>query len=251
VATQVQNAEQEIVRRIVSQRPNVGSTADLVNRSVLWVSAALNLGKGFFLSIYAIAKQPIDVTNRFCGSIPEFCDAGCQKGFGGCGDEGRNIGYYESWANTRACSAVSPEDLNLNGFTHLNFAFVFFDPTTFDIVPMDKNAGELLHRFTALKEKKSGLQTWVSVGGWSFNDRKSLSFHLPPVVSYHNLLTLMATAGSYQQAFSTMASTASNRARFIENLIKFMTTYGFDGVDLDWEYPSAGKLRSTQILTCY
>jgi GH18 family chitinase len=70
---------------------------------------------------------------------------------------------------------VSPEDLNLDGFTHLNFAFVFFNPTTFEIVPMDKNAGELLSRFTKLKEKKSGLQTWVSVGGWSFNDRKSLA----------------------------------------------------------------------------
>lgn len=85
-----------------------------------------------------------------------------------------NIGYYESWANTRKCSSVSPEDLNLDGFTHLNFAFVFSHPETFEIVPMDKNAGELLSRFTALKEKKSGLQTWASVGGWSFNDRKSM-----------------------------------------------------------------------------
>jgi len=128
---------------------------------------------------------------RFCGSIPEYCDIdqGCQKDFGGCGDVKRplcnknggsvdsiNIGYYESWANTRKCSSVSPEDLNLDGFTHLNFAFVFFNPTTFEIVPMDKNAGELLSRFTKLKERKSGLQTWVSVGGWSFNDRKSISF---------------------------------------------------------------------------
>jgi GH18 family chitinase len=106
--------------------------------------------------------------------------------------EGRNIGYYESWANTRKCSAVSPEDLNLNlnGFTHLNFAFVFFDPNTFDIVPMDKNAGDLLHRFTKLKEKKSGLQTWVSVGGWSFNDRKSRNFLLLPVYLGRILLTL-------------------------------------------------------------
>lgn len=53
----------------------------------------------------------------------------------------------------------------------MNFAFVFFHPTTFEIVPMDKNAGTLLNRFTKLKEKKPGLQTWVSVGGWSFNDR--------------------------------------------------------------------------------
>jgi chitinase len=38
-----------------------------------------------------------------------------------------------------------------------------------------------------------------------------------------------------------MASTAANRKQFITNLIKFMDTYGFDGVDLDWEYPTAGK----------
>ncbi|KAF5523516.1 Chitotriosidase-1 [Colletotrichum aenigma] len=171
----------------------------------------------------------------FCGSTSEFCDAGCQKGFGGCGDlkrpscskdggsiNKRSIGYYESWANTRACSAVSPEDLNLDGLTHINFAFVFFDPSSFQIVPMDKNAGTLLNRFTKLKEKKAGLQTWVSVGGWSFND-----------------------PGPYQKAFSTMASSAGNRKMFIDGLIKFMESYGFDGMDLDWEYPTADDRGGT------
>lgn len=42
-------------------------------------------------------------------------------------------------------------------------------------------------------------------------------------------------------AFSDMASTAANREKFIDGLIKFMDTYGFDGADLDWEYPTAGK----------
>lgn len=127
------------------------------------------------------------VSIRFCGSTDDFCnvETGCQKEFGGCGPpkrpvckkdsnsvEGRYIGYYESWANTRACDKVAPEDLNLDGLTHVNFAFVFFDPVNFDIVPMDKNAGALLSRFTALKERKPGLQVWVSVGGWSFNDRE-------------------------------------------------------------------------------
>ncbi|KAI0206817.1 hypothetical protein F4808DRAFT_466759 [Astrocystis sublimbata] len=165
----------------------------------------------------------------FCGSIETFCGKGCQKGFGSCGDvtrpscgknggsvDERNIGYYETWANTRTCQSVSPEDLNLNGFTHINFAFVFFDANNFQFLPMDKNVGGLLHRFTKLKEKKPGLQTWVSVGGWSFND-----------------------PGPYQLAFSNMASTSANRKTFINNAIKFMDTYGFDGMDLDWEYPSA------------
>jgi hypothetical protein len=36
-----------------------------------------------------------------------------------------------------------------------------------------------------------------------------------------------------------MTSTSGNRASFISQLKQFMDTYGFDGVDLDWEYPQA------------
>lgn len=84
----------------------------------------------------------------------------------------RSIGYYETWANTRKCDKVAPEDINLQGLTHINFSFMFFEPDTFDLTPMDKNAGSLISRFTNLKTRKPGLETWVSVGGWSFNDRK-------------------------------------------------------------------------------
>ncbi|KAI0505902.1 glycoside hydrolase [Xylaria bambusicola] len=172
----------------------------------------------------------------FCGSTTEFCEwtnkdddnySKCDTKYGGCGDVKRpscggssvgkrNIGYYESWSNTRSCQNVKPEDLNIDGFTSMNFAFAFFDPSSFQISPMDANAASLYERFTALKQTKAGLEVWISVGGWSFTD-----------------------PGPTQNAFSNMVSSSGNRAKFINGLIKFMDTYGFDGVDLDWEYPGA------------
>ncbi|KAG9188889.1 chitinase [Alternaria panax] len=56
---------------------------------------------------------------------------------------------------------------------------MFFEPDTFELTPMDKNAGTLLSSFTELKQRKPGLETWVSVGGWSSNDRMDMDWEYP------------------------------------------------------------------------
>ena len=161
----------------------------------------------------------------------------CDTKYGGCGSVNRpscggnsvskrTIGYYESWSNIRDCQKVAPEDLNLNGYTHINFAFSFFDPSTFQITPMDANGASLYSRFTALKAKQNSLQAWISVGGWSFTD-----------------------PGQSQKAFSNMASSRDNRAKFISGLTQFMSTYGFDGSIL---VPMIGvESRRTLLITFF
>ncbi|KAJ5135678.1 glycoside hydrolase [Penicillium bovifimosum] len=131
----------------------------------------------------------------------------------------RTIGYYEGRASRRPCDTYFPADFDATAMTHINFVFVHFHPTTFEITPKDPSDIPLYSQFTALKEKHPALQTWVSLGGWAFND------------ATNSLNT--------QTAFSDMSSSAANRRVFAVSLIHFMDTYGFDGVDIDWEYPGA------------
>jgi hypothetical protein len=122
----------------------------------------LNPGTRERKSVPAQKLTGIDALGGSCGPAPTPANKGSTAG--------RNIGYYESWANTRQCDRVRPQDLDLFGLSHLNFAFAFFHPTTFEVTAMDKNAESLLQDFTALRSTKPGLETWISVGGWTFND---------------------------------------------------------------------------------
>jgi chitinase len=132
------------------------------------------------------------------------------------------------------CDKVTPRQINTRGLTHLLYAFAFFDPSTFAMMPMNAADVPLYGELTELK--CNGLQTWIAVGGvsdhpicfaqhvtnclqWSFND--------PGTKTYN--------------AYSDMVSTQANRGAFIQSLIMFMDTYGFQGVDIDWEYPAEPK----------
>lgn len=76
---------------------------------------------------------------------------------------------------------------------------------------MNDDDVQLYSRVTGLKQVNPALKVFIAVGGW-------------------------AAGGA---PFSNMVSSAANRATFISSTMAFMQTYGFDGVDIDWEYPAA------------
>jgi chitinase len=72
-------------------------------------------------------------------------------------------------------------------------------------------------QITNLKQRAPGIKVWISLGGWTFSDNET----------------------DTQPVWGDLASTASKRSTFVSNLYTFMKHWGFDGVDLDWEYPGA------------
>jgi len=106
---------------------------------------------------------------------------------------------------------MSPDQIPLGAYTHLNYAFVSIDPTTYRIVDMDSFTGTLYKQVSSLKLKNPGLEVWISVGGWSFND-----------------------PGPTATTFSTLARDTNAQQAFFASLISFMVNNDFDGVDLDW-----------------
>ncbi|KAL4964523.1 glycoside hydrolase family 18 protein [Aspergillus stella-maris] len=133
----------------------------------------------------------------------------------------RSVGYYDARAASRSCDRRMPSDIDILPFTHINFAYAYFHPTTFEILPMQAGDEALYIEFTALKLKKPSLKTRISIGGKTFSERTNTP--------------------DTQTAFSDMTNSATNRQHFIDSLRKFMTTYAFDGVDIDWQYPSTDR----------
>ena len=119
----------------------------------------------------------------------------------------------------RQCDTVPPEDIPVRAYTHLNFAFASIDPSSFVITPTGPDQIDLYKRTNALKEQDPNLQVWISVGGWSMNDPNETTFH----------------------TFSHLAGSQGDQTTFVKSLISFMQKYGFDGVDIDWEYPVASE----------
>ncbi|KAK2611936.1 hypothetical protein QQS21_002042 [Conoideocrella luteorostrata] len=162
----------------------------------------------------------------FCGTTKEFCTGKCQsncvehpKPPAGSGDPlSKVIGYYEAWSDRSKCHQTSARDLPADALTHLNYAFAYVDPNSFEITTMDSaTPARIFQEVADLKKTNPSLQIFVSLGGWTFSDNGTAT----------------------QPVFGNIARSSAYRQKFAINVLKFLNTYGYDGVDIDWEYPGA------------
>ncbi|XP_077236723.1 nod factor hydrolase protein 1-like [Tasmannia lanceolata] len=112
------------------------------------------------------------------------------------------------WPSYR--SEIFPvSSIDTSYFTHIFYAFVLPNPTTYKLTITPQEAAKLRHFSATLHAKNPPIKALVSIGG----------------------------GGSNSTAFSIMASTATTRHSFIGSTISTARKYGLDGLDLDWEFP--------------
>jgi chitinase len=122
------------------------------------------------------------------------------------------IGYYPAW---KSYTGYTPESVDIDKLTHINYAFANIGSDyRIEMGYPDKDP-ENFEKFQELKKIKPDLKVLISVGGWNWSGR-----------------------------FSDMAATDENRNKFTDSCVEFISKYGLDGVDLDWEYPVGGGLKT-------
>ncbi|SHM12628.1 chitinase [Flavobacterium flevense] len=99
-----------------------------------------------------------------------------------------------------------PAKVDATKVTHINYAFanIVDGNVQFELATDKAKIGSLMK----LKKQNPKLKILYSIGGWVWSDQ-----------------------------FSNIAAYQNSRIQFAKSAVKLMKSYGFDGIDIDWEFP--------------
>lgn len=123
------------------------------------------------------------------------------------------VGYYPAWLK----STLPAENIQYENLTHINHAFAWPEADG-SIVAYDN----LIYPQLNQKAHREGKKVLIALGGWGQSD-----------------------------GFSPMAANSTTRASFIQNIIEFCQRNGYDGMDIDWEFPANVTDRNNLTLLVY
>ncbi|KAF9405187.1 hypothetical protein BGZ94_003714, partial [Podila epigama] len=136
-----------------------------------------------------------------------------------------NIAYFPGWTQYRGQGRNNcrqrpylPQDIPWSSLDYVMFAFVYFGEDN-ELYPADPSDEDLYFAINRLKQPTK-TRVVVSIGGWSFTHPENQQ------------------AEGTRHRFSNMIRSAESRAQFIASCIEFVKFYGFDGIDIDYEYPT-------------
>ncbi|NLN86562.1 MAG: hypothetical protein GX133_03000 [Syntrophomonadaceae bacterium] len=131
------------------------------------------------------------------------------------GGQFKVVGYYSGDLFDEPVEKLSTDKL-----THVIYAF---------LIPWEDGSLVELEKPEQLREivtqaHKDGTKVFIAVGGWSYQNKP-----LQPI-------------------FETVAASDEKRKLLIEKICRFVTEYGLDGVELDWEHPNANSIADYEKL---
>ncbi|XP_059613267.1 probable chitinase 2 [Phlebotomus argentipes] len=126
--------------------------------------------------------------------------------------------YIGTWATYRpGFGSFTLDHVDPSLCTHLIYAFSGLDTDTDGIKALDPwqdlkdNYGKGgFERLTGMKKINPHLKVTLAIGGWNEGSVK----------------------------YSQMSANPARRAKFVKNAVEFVKRFNFDGLDLDWEYPT-------------
>lgn len=154
--------------------------------------------------------------------IVAFMAIQCQSRQGGLSTDMHDkkvVCYWGTWSHYRPKDGeFRVEHLDPSLCTHLIYSFAgLTDNKIVSLDPWldlgDSSPGSGLKNFenvVGLKRLNPSLKVTIAIGGWNQGSEK----------------------------YSEMAKDASTRKIFVHSVVEFLQEHGFDGLDLDWEYPA-------------